>query len=643
MLKNLFGFFKKGVADKYSLFKSVNLQGDGSLSPSQYLSINEVSLYVNKGVNKRADKVGQIDFTLTKNGKPVESHWVLSLLDKPNSQMTGDTFWRLVSIHHDVCGFAIIRKIGNKAVFTENQKIEKLELLNPVGMNIVYEGERIKAFEVNNWVTGTKSVVPFDECIYWVNPNPKKPTEGISLLRAGLYSIDLDNQLSRYHNAVLKNGGSVESVFTFENVLSKEQLETLKETYREEYADASNSGTPLFLGGNADYKKLGLTPSELAYLDAKKITIDDMAVITGVPKAILGLASGETFSNADIAYRIFLRETIKPLMQDLVNVLDWRLVPKDMDLGFVDPTPEDIETKLKLVETADKVNAVTTNEKREMLGLEPIKGADDILVPLNRVPKDETKEKSSRPIFIHPLKDKKYRERYFKYHTKSLQNNKNKFEVELGKYFDGQEKRILANVEGKKLNLIKRDLHEIFNIELEVQLAYPLLNLIKEIAKEAGQDTYDMFMTGSDFVFSSSLDASLTNRFNFWVDKINETTAEKLTKELTDWTSNEETLNQLVDRIKEVTKETREWRARTIANTEIGIATQEARLDGYKQIGIPTKVWVWSPGIKGGVRDNHLSLDGEEVPINGFFSNGMRHPQDPSFGADEICNCECTL
>jgi HK97 family phage portal protein len=641
MFNTIKKFFKKGVSDKYTLHKSVNLQGDSNLSASQALTLAEISLDVNKRINKRADKVGQTEFKLLKGEKEVPTHWVLDLLDKPNKEMMGDTFWRLASYYHDTCGYALIRKIGNKAVFSENAKIESLQLMNPAGMKINYVDNKTVSFDVADFVTGKQETIPAEECIYWVNPNPKKPTEGISILRAGLFAVDLDNQLSQYHSAILRNGGSVDSVLTFDSVLTKEQLDTLKETYREEYANASKSGTPMFLGGSADYKKLGLTPAELSFLETKKVNADDMVKITGVPNAILGLTSGETFANADVAYRIFLRETIKPLIMDLVNTLDWQLVPADLELSFVDPTPEDVEVKLKTLEVGSKVNAYTTNEKREILGLEPIKGGDEIVQykPTN----DKIEEKDFKPVLAHPLKNKDFRTNYFKYHQKSLIGKQNKFQKQLDRYLSQQEKRVLANVDSKKLIMIKKNVNEIFDLELEVKLALPLMETIKEIAKESGQDVYDMFNLGSGFVYSSTLETKLQNRFEFWSRKINETTANKLTGVLSDWTANEETLNDLINRIKETYKGITDARASNIAITETGIATQEARLDGYKQMGIPTKVWVWSPGLKGGVRDNHNSMDGEEVPINGYFSNGMKMPLDPAFGADEICNCECTI
>ncbi|MFW6173842.1 MAG: hypothetical protein ACOC5T_08865, partial [Elusimicrobiota bacterium] len=80
---------------------------------------------------------------------------------------------------------------------------------------------------------------------------------------------------------------------------------------------------------------------------------------------------------------------IKPLLDDLVMTLNAFLLPDDnLTITYVDPTPEDVERKLKELETSHKIGAMTTNEKREILGLDPIEDGDKILVPMNLIPMD---------------------------------------------------------------------------------------------------------------------------------------------------------------------------------------------------------------------------------------------------------------
>jgi hypothetical protein len=40
-------------------------------------------------------------------------------------------------------------------------------------------------------------------------------------------------------------------------------------------------------------------------------------------------------------------------VEELANLLNYNLIPDDLDLTFVDPTPEDTENKLKIVLTGE--------------------------------------------------------------------------------------------------------------------------------------------------------------------------------------------------------------------------------------------------------------------------------------------------
>ena len=139
--------------------------------------------------------------------------------------------------------------------------------------------------------------------------------------------------------------------------------------YDEKYTDAKKAGRPLIVGGDIEAITTGLSPRELAFLDTKVSTFKDISIVTGVPIDVLGVTSGSTYSNADAAIRIFLRETIKPQLEALTELLDG--LPDHLTLDFIDPTPEDREERRKDLETAYAINALTTNEMRAELGREP--------------------------------------------------------------------------------------------------------------------------------------------------------------------------------------------------------------------------------------------------------------------------------
>lgn len=51
----------------------------------------------------------------------------------------------------------------------------------------------------------------------------------------------------------------------------------------------------------------------------------------------------------------------------------------------------------------------------------------------------------------------------------------------------------------------------------------------------------------------------------------------------------------------------------------------------------------WIATLDSRTRDSHRHLDGEEVPQNEDFSNGLEYPGDPSGDPEEVYNCRCTM
>lgn len=81
------------------------------------------------------------------------------------------------------------------------------------------------------------------------------------------------------------------------------------------------------------------------------------------------------------------------------------------------------------------------------------------------------------------------------------------------------------------------------------------------------------------------------------------------------------------------------------ARTMIGSAESEARLDSFMraaEMGIKQKK-TWIATLDDRVRDSHAELDGETVPLEEPFSNGLMYPRDPSGEPAEVYNCRCEI
>ncbi len=628
---------KKGLA---GLFTFGDFNHSYNWNRHASLSLYEKSLYANKAISQRALKVGQLNFTiLDREGNQTEKgeamKW-LNLLDRPNKHQTGDQFWQLAQKYYDVVGAAFILKKSN-GIFGKMPDELKLLRSDKVEVLLSKDGTEILGFQEER--QGTNIPYDVDDIIYIYRPDPRNPLLGESLLSASTRAIDTEVSISEYHANVLKNGGKLESIFKIKEAISPEQVDELQSQYEEKYSEARRAGRPLFLGGDIELITTGLKPSELSFLETKISTLDDVCVATGVPKVMLGIGSKETFANADAEIRMFLRDTIKPLMENLVNILNWRLIPDDFELSFVDPTPEDNEEKRKNIKLASDIYSLTTNQKIELtndlLGIDNpiIKQGDEILIPFNLSPLKEEKIEQrveEKKKFYHPLRTKEVRSKYGMKKDALMTGFEKRMLKETKIFFDGQKERVLEALgETKK----RKDLLGFtYDRMLEVSLAKKtLLPILKDIYIENGQDTAETF--GLDFIFSSSVLDSIEKRADLFSDSIINTSREQLIREFTESFENKESRAELVKRIEGLYQDISKGRAEVIARTEVHAAVQNSTLETYKQAGMPTKIWVTVGDER--VRPEHEEIDGEEVPIDGVFSNGLETPSEP--------NCRCQI
>ena len=82
------------------------------------------------------------------------------------------------------------------------------------------------------------------------------------------------------------------------------------------------------------------------------------------------------------------------------------------------------------------------------------------------------------------------------------------------------------------------------------------------------------------------------------------------------------------------------FRAERIARTEMLGAGSFGTRQGALATGL-TLEKVWISFIDTETRDSHVGMDGERVPLDSTYSNGLMYPGDPSGPASEIVNCRC--
>jgi HK97 family phage portal protein len=331
----------------------------------------ERSVFFNKALDKRASVMAGVEYLAYIGEK--EDTQTMELLRSPSSFLSGYDFWYLTQLYYDIYGayYIWIERTG--------QKIKELHLLDPTDIEAKFDSDGyLDRFESKK----TKQSYEPKEIMWEYRPDIDDIRTPKGILNEGAKdTLRTEIELREYQRKIARSGGRNNVLFSFktEEGLTKEQQEELKASWRKQVSEARNSKegqTPYFLGADTQVHDLERSPKEIGYLESQKAVMEEVSTITGVPKTILSSFDDIKFSNAEEARKTFLSETIYPLILKRASEIE-RSIAK----GKVEPediVPENIDEKTKIVETGHKTRTLTPNERRELLGYEPIEGGDDI-------------------------------------------------------------------------------------------------------------------------------------------------------------------------------------------------------------------------------------------------------------------------
>ena len=106
-----------------------------------------------------------------------------------------------------------------------------------------------------------------------------------------------------------------------------------------------------------------------------------------------------------------------------------------------------------------------------------------------------------------------------------------------------------------------------------------------------------------------------------------------------------ESIDQITNRLCEDLSTQNENRMRMFARTAITgsqNAGRQLQMEQAASLGLKVnKRWIATMDNR--TRDSHRAIDGQEVPYDEEFSNGLEYPGDPSGSAAEVYNCRCTM
>tara|TARA_R110000744_G_scaffold163406_3_gene280191 strand:- start:4991 stop:6823 length:1833 start_codon:yes stop_codon:yes gene_type:complete len=357
---------------------------------------------VHRCIRLIADSSSAVKLCVYQGDEKLESHQLLSLLHRPNPLQSGTEYFASL--------YSYLLISGNSYLLRDSDALtppKELYLLRPDRMDIKSSTSMIPAqydYIINGVIANSYPVdqstgySQIKQIKLW---SPLDDYYGLSPLMASAYNIDQHNLAGLHNVALLKNGCTPSGMLKFEPTdetgasasLTDDQRARLLEDLEFRFQGSQNSGRPMLLEGNFEYKQLGLNPKDMDFLELLNLSAREIALAFGVPAQMLGIPEANTYSNMATAKLGLYEETIIPLLTRVQSDLNEFLVPlydDDIHIKYdIDSIPAMAEkTKQVYLDVSQAVTAgiITRNEAREKLGLQPIDGANELYIPSNLFP-----------------------------------------------------------------------------------------------------------------------------------------------------------------------------------------------------------------------------------------------------------------
>jgi HK97 family phage portal protein len=326
-----------------------------AFDPTQYVEAAEQNLeklqrtygrctWVYIGVNRIASAFAQIPFQIIRSkqkGKPgavldSPAGGLRDLLLHPNPYTSRFDFFEQIAVSLKLTGNCFIEKAERDGF----KRPTSLYVLNPTRMTIVAGNASTKVKEYRYQLSDRTVTFTADEIIHIREAHPANDYWGLSPITVASAPIGTDLSSVEWNRNFMQNGAwPAGSVSTEHDIDDKTMRRLRAEIKRMVSGGKDKAGQVIILSGGLKYDKIALSPKDLDWLEARRMSRDEILALLGVPLAVAGLSGGEKTTNqsAGIAQQVvnFYYFTIFPLLEKVLGSLNRELVglfPGELEL-----------------------------------------------------------------------------------------------------------------------------------------------------------------------------------------------------------------------------------------------------------------------------------------------------------------------
>jgi HK97 family phage portal protein len=594
-----------------------------------------------------------------------EDHPLLTLLRQPNPDMSWAEWAEYVVGGLMIGGSAFIERVG-PGLGEQRVAMPPRELwpLRADRMTIK-PGPGPSPVSAYEYRSGTQTVTLDPRLVLHVRLyHPADDLWGLSPLQVLASIVDAEVDAIAWNRTLIQRGARPSGALITQQRLSDQEIARLRAQIEDLYTGAAQAGRPLILSGGLDWKAMGLSPVDLDWQGLRKKNALDICTVYGVPPELIGVKEG-TYENRREARKAFYTETVLPLADKLRDELATWLLPLygadqrfrlDYDRDAIEPLQEDRERLWTRVRDAQWL---TINEKRLATGYDELPGGDVLLVPMSQAPLQGTTgegndlgpsyqeltvegDEAAGASGPQVWKRQDRRARQWVRHARALQRIERDYVASLRAWFREQAQHVVAAITkdaggpsaSKRFEVVIDWVAETDHLK---RRSRRYLAQAIEVAVELTKEDLDIPLNGP-------LDKDLRTEYALRrLSQITDTVRRGLERVIREALDEQWTPAELAQELRQYYAGLSQWRAQTIARTELGRVYSAARIETFREADVREIEWL-SARDELVRRDpfNH-AIDGESVIMGHRFSNGLRWPNDEDGEPGNVINCRCIV
>ncbi|HRL11401.1 MAG TPA: phage portal protein [Aggregatilineales bacterium] len=213
-------------------------------------------------------------------------------------------------------------------------------------------------------VDGVRMPLDAAEVVHFKRWHPTNDYYGLSALAAARLAVEGDRAMAEWNHRTFGQDNAVPAgIVSIHEYVSDADFERIKREWRSSYGGTQRR-TAFLRGGAVEWQSIGLSHSELDFLEGRRAHRDEILSLFGLPVALV--SENATEANATVAERLFIERTLYPKLVRLAQKITQEIMPfwgGDLIAEFDDIRPTDASARLAELRAAYPVLSV--NEIRE--------------------------------------------------------------------------------------------------------------------------------------------------------------------------------------------------------------------------------------------------------------------------------------